>query len=232
MFETPREAVTVRRATIAEIADCDRFHNLHLFGLCLTTDRVPIVGVRRTSFTYQNKWLSRRRGEQLVMKYIDFKYVYPKEIKDIRARLATAAELPSNDGFEELTLLGGSVRNRRETIEKCIHREIAEETDDSLRIGTITDVACAIDILDKSTGKTFRGYCILCLLNQPYSDVPKDSLYNMEVEYLCSLLEKSGNEKFAYLNHIYEQLVEGLALDAPPLGDGGQQLPVPEPAKA
>ncbi|ALA62406.1 MutT motif protein [Turkeypox virus] len=203
MFETTRERIYI------EIANMDSIYTgkrLHMFAICVTADYIPIIGIRRTSFTYQSI-ISRRRSfsELLFVDINHLKYMYDNEIKEICIRSITPFDVDEFNDFEELVLLGGRTKNR-ETIYQCLKRELSEESDGTLTIKGFGDTMVRIVIEDKILHKTFKGYCIICFIDQYYSEINKP-LYNIEIKELSSLYDKTSNEKYKYLSFIYNTLL-------------------------
>ncbi|AAC55226.1 MC098R [Molluscum contagiosum virus subtype 1] len=204
-FETSRERVSVCEACVDSIpATC----STHVFAVCVTRDGVPLVGVRRTSFAYQAVTLRRRNANITPVARELLRYMYASELKDIYSRLPRSCRLRAPEGvrFEELVLLGGCL-HKQESVTECLAREIREESDSRLSARRFGARALKICIFDKLLTKQYSGYCMLCFVEQRLDDVQHATLYNFEVCRLCSLLEKSDNEKFEYLHFIYNSLV-------------------------
>ncbi|ARE67295.1 SWPV2-ORF072 [Shearwaterpox virus] len=200
-FETNREKITIEHANVEDILD----KKIHVFAVCITADGIPIIGIRRTSFMYQSI-ISKRRSfsEILAVDISDLKYMYNNEIKEICIRSITPFTFSGFDSFEELVLLGGKVKNK-ESIYQCLSRELAEESDEMITIKSFGNNVLKLCIEDKILFRRFHGYCIICVIDQEYEEIKK-SLYNIEIKALESLLDKTSNEKYEYLNFIYNTL--------------------------
>ncbi|ATI21031.1 mRNA decapping enzyme [Western grey kangaroopox virus] len=212
MFETSRERISVEPIDPAEIS-VDA--STHVFAICISRDRVPIVGVRRTSFVYQSIMTKRKTFTEILP--VDtrvLKYMYANEVKDIYSRLIVDSDECTPpamcsviaDGFEELVLLGGCVSSG-ETIYQCLEREMREESDAAITVHHFGNKAVKLSIEDKILGKRYTGYCLLCFIDQLYREVRGSVLYNFEIKNLCSLLEKKNDEKYGYLHFIYNTLI-------------------------
>lgn len=202
-FETNRERITIGNANIEDILNDKR---IHIFALCITSDNIPIIGVRRTSFMYQSV-ISKRRSfsEILAVDINHLKYMYNNEIKEICIRSIAPFTYSGFNNFEELVLLGGRVKNK-ESIYQCLSRELSEESDGILTIKTFGNKILKLTIEDKILCRTFYGYCIICFIDQLYSEIIKP-LYNIEIKELGSLFDRSSNEKYEYLKFIYNTLL-------------------------
>ncbi|QRY18902.1 ORF-32 [Teiidae poxvirus 1] len=202
MFETNRERIHI------ELSNKDTYHDsrAHIFAVCITTDNVPVVGIRRTSFMYQSIITSRKSiSEILTVDVNQLNYMYGNEIKEICIRAITPFTFGGVSTFEELVLLGGKVKSD-ESIYQCLSRELMEESDGNISIKSFGKDILSLVIEDKMLYRTFYGYCILCFINQMYSELTKP-LYNIEIKELTSLLIKSNNEKYEYLYFIYSTLL-------------------------
>ncbi|ARE67595.1 SWPV1-066 [Shearwaterpox virus] len=201
-FETNREKIIIEQANIEDVLD----RRIHIFAVCLTADGVPIVGVRRTSFMYQSIIAKRRSfSEILAVDISHLKYMYNNEIKEICIRSIKPFTFSGFNSFEELVLLGGKVKSK-ESIYQCLSRELAEESDNIITIKSFGKEVLKLCIEDKILYRRFHGYCIICVIDQNYEDIKK-SLYNIEIKELGSLLDKTSNEKYEYLNFIYNTLI-------------------------
>ncbi|AYP74242.1 mutT motif protein [Fowlpox virus] len=203
-FETNREKITIDRATVEDVLD----KRIHMFAVCITTDGIPIIGIRRTSFMYQYIISKRRSFSEIIavdIRHLD--YMYDNEIKEICIRAIsplTFRVFRKPEKFEELVLLGGKIKNK-ESIYQCLSRELSEESDDIITVKSFGKDILKLCIEDKILYRRFYGYCIVCFINQDYEEIKK-SLYNIEIKELGSLLDKTNNEKYEYLNFIYNTL--------------------------
>ncbi|UOX38757.1 DBC1 [Finch poxvirus] len=201
-FETNREKITIEPANVEDVLD----KKIHVFAVCITADGIPVIGIRRTSFMYQSI-ISKRRSfsEILAVDISHLKYMYNNEIKEICIRSITPFTFSGFNSFEELVLLGGKVKNK-ESIYQCLSRELSEESDEMITIKSFGKNILKLCIEDKILYRRFHGYCIVCIIDQEYEEIKK-SLYNIEIKALESLLDKTSNEKYEYLNFIYNTLI-------------------------
>ncbi|QGN68093.1 MutT family NTP phosphohydrolase [Equine molluscum contagiosum-like virus] len=204
-FETSRERVSVCEVSPDSIPAT---HNTHVFAVCVTSDGVPVVGVRRTSFAYQSVILRRKQASVVPVDRALLPYMYVNELKDIYSRLLRAGQLraPDSARFEELVLLGGCL-HKQESVHECLAREIGEESDAKLTVRGFGARALKITIFDKLLAKQYTGYCTLCFVAERLAEVQHATLYNFEVRRLCSLHDKKENEKYQYLSFIYNTLI-------------------------
>ncbi|QRI42792.1 mutT motif [Cheloniid poxvirus 1] len=200
-FETNREKITIDRATVEDVSD----KRIHMFAVCITTDGIPIIGIRRTSFMYQYIISKRRSFSEIIAVDIShLNYMYDNEIKEICIRAISPLTFRKSEKFEELVLLGGKIKNK-ESIYQCLSRELSEESDNIITVKSFGKNILKLCIEDKILHRRFHGYCIVCFINQDYEEIRR-SLYNIEIKELGSLLDKTNNEKYEYLNFIYNTL--------------------------
>ncbi|AST09507.1 mRNA decapping enzyme [NY_014 poxvirus] len=201
VFETPREIVNIK-----QIKEIPRLKDTHVFAACITKDGYPLIGVRRTSFAFQ-EILSQETPDSIfrVSKKL-LKYMYHNEIQVIFRRLKRGYINNINPYFEELILLGGKL-DKKETIKDCLHRELKEESDDLITVKEFGNVILKLTTHDKIFNKIYTGYCMACFINQSLNELTQSSIYNVEIRKIKYLNECIDNDKFEYLSYIYNMLI-------------------------
>ncbi|AEN03684.1 mRNA decapping enzyme [Yokapox virus] len=201
IFETPRETVNIKL-----IKEIPKSKDTHVFAVCITSDGYPLIGVRRTSFAFQ-EILSQETSDSIfrVSKKL-LKFMYHNEIQIIFRRLKRGYINNIDPYFEELILLGGKI-NKKETIKDCLHRELKEESDDIITVKEFGTSIIKLTTYDKIFNKNYMGYCMACYINQSLNDLIKHSIYNVEIRKIKYLNECKDNDKFEYLSYIYNMLI-------------------------
>ncbi|ANS71173.1 mRNA decapping enzyme [Pteropox virus] len=198
-FETEREKVI-----LTPTPKPTSISGVRVFAICVTTDNVPIVAQRRTSFVFQHiVSTSSKKNTTKVSKHL-LQYMYENEVRELACR-SSVRKIEWDNNFCELIMIGGKA-NKSESVNSCLRREIREESDSTVSVKSISDKFFHVSIYDKLIQKCFECYCTLCYINQSLEDITSTRIFNIEVRSLCPLYSYKNNDKFEYLNFIYKSL--------------------------